>query len=168
MPQFRSVGGIAAHIGLVGKPPQYTTFRYMRVFVVQSISTTAATIAEIQFRTAVGVAITNPPGTGGAIGGDFDAGIVGYGKAFSNSGADYWKKTGSMGTLTWVGWDYGVGNSINCRQVLIQAGPSGEASNAPADLKIEASNNGSTWTTLLTPATQGSWTSNESRLFNLP
>jgi hypothetical protein len=165
---IRGAGGVAQFVGAIGKPPQYTTFRYFRVFITTTESTTAASIAELQFRTAVGVPATTPPATGVAIGGDFDSGIVGYAKAFTGSNADFWLKTGSLGSLTWVGWDFGAGNEFSCRQVLIEAANGSQALNAPKDFSIDGSNNGSSWTTLLTPATQASWAALEDRTFNLP
>lgn len=147
-----------------------SAYRYMRVyFTGPTQDGVNSAIAELEFRATAGVAVTNPPGTGVAIGGDFDSGIVGYAKAFTNSGADYWAKNGSSWNgLAWVGWDYGAGNTITVAQVRIISGPGTVAQSAPLSFKIEGSNNGTTWTTLKTVTGEANWAGNESRLYSVP
>lgn len=146
------------------------TYRYWRVYWTGPTQDGVnSSIAEIEFRSSVGVGVTNPPATGVAIGGDFDSGIVGYAKAFTNSAADYWAKNGSSWNgLAWVGWDYGAGNTLNVVQVRLIAGPGTIAQGAPLSFKIEGSSNGSTWNTVKTVTGEANWGSNESRLYSVP
>lgn len=159
---------IPAQLGIIGSKKvtvsaSFGSHQYWRLKYTSIPSIGYAEIGELQFRTVVGVAETNPPATGNVVYGDFDTGIVGPSKAFDGTDVTQWKLSSNVLTNGWIGWNYGSAKTVT--QVSVQAGYSGFYQGAPTAFNIEYSDNGSLWTLAKSFTSPATWTSSEIRLF---
>jgi len=89
-------------------------------------------------------------------------------KAVDNSSATGWLSAAVPSTSSpqWWKYDFGSGNAKTIKRVTFQQSNDNPAYYMPKDFSIQASNDDTNWTTLLTPASQTGWTSQEKRTFD--
>lgn len=138
--------------------------RYWRVNVTSSISGSFPyVIAEIEFRSTLGGADITGGGT--AIS-DANQGApqnaTSPALAFDNNNGTDWSSGFAFSGSFYVGYDFGV--AVDIVDVAISASAT-NTNGAPKNFTIDYSDNGSSWTPLITVSNEPAWSANEQRTF---
>lgn len=83
-------------------------------------------------------------------------------RAVDDDNATYWAANSTV--TAWWQYDFGASNEKTLRRIDIRARDAGPQ-NSPSDFTIQYSNDGSTWTTVLTVTGETGWTASQLRLF---
>ena len=144
---------------LYGAVPALTGHRYWRL-LSNGGGGSYTTIAEIQFRTTVGVPLAFGAGTASASSGNAASG------ASDGNAATYWQAAGHL-TGEWWQWDYGAGVTPIIAEVVLVASTQGINSYVPPDyFDLQFSDDGSTWTTAANFAAT-TWSAGQQQNFNV-
>jgi hypothetical protein len=137
--------------------------RYWRVYVTAVQSAGYTSCMELYLRTSIG-------GSNVATGGTASASSVGFGwtaaGAFDGTTAGNGWHSGNNALPTtpeWLQYDLGSGNDKDIVEFAWAVRPGNETSQAPKDLQLQYSDNGSSWTTLYTRTGETSYSSGETR-----
>lgn len=142
-----------------------SSHRYWRVLVTASAGGGDTACNELELRSSSGGA--NLTGTGTPISGsEYSAGYADD-YAFDGNAANSWNSSGGLGTTAWIGYDFGAGNAHDIIEIAFKA-RGDYVGNAPTDMQVEYSDDGSSWTTKWSITGQTGWSTNETRVFTEP
>lgn len=131
-------------------------YRALRILVTTADGGTNVAIAEMDFRASIG---GSDQATGGnAIASASTGGSLPVNAFLNNGTSSLWQGSGVSGQ--WLGYQFP--SPVQFAEVWIQA-PASSFNRAPKDFTIQGTNDGSSWTTLLSPASQSGWTSAQIR-----
>ena len=142
----------------ITSPPTFAGYRYYRMFITANNGDANYTnVIEAEFRGSVGGADLVPasPVTGILFSSQFATSGAGAAiNAFNNNtGGDPWITAAGQQINCYIGYDFGVATVV--RECAYATGVSSPAGRAPKDFRWEASNDGSTWTTLASDTGRG-------------
>jgi hypothetical protein len=138
-----------------------TAHRYWRLFITTSISNFDSQAAEIELReTASGSDVT---GSGTASANSTEGGWPAS-NAFDNNNSTAWNSAGFAGVPVWIAYDFGSGNDKDIVEFTLRV-RSDYAGNAPKDFSLQYSDDGVTWYSKISPASQTGWSTGEVRTF---
>lgn len=140
--------------------------RYWRLHATDSENSFYVSLSELQMRTTTGgadIATTGFAIDGGDATGD---GAVG---AFDGSTSSFWGYNLENPLVnSWVGQDFGSGNDQDIVEIAVTS--RNHVSNhrqTPSDFTFEYSDDGVTWTAILSVVDEPDWTANETRVYEI-
>lgn len=137
--------------------------RYWRLYVGKTYGHGDTNVAEIELRESLGGADVTGSGTPTA---SSTWGGLPVTNAFDNSGSTIWGSSGGGFGGHWVSYDFGAGNGKDIVEFTWQTRSDGFTSQAPLDLKLQWSDDNSTWTDKLKVESIVPWTAGQTRTFN--
>ncbi len=138
--------------------------RFWRVVVFEVSATDYLNFSNVEFRETVGV--TQLPSGGTAIASSEFPGGYEPAKAFDGLSGTRWVPNSTPHpTGEWVGYDYGAGNTVTCRELAMTVPVNG--TRGPISFALQYSQDGTAWTTLLTEHNAGAWTVDVQRTFDV-
>lgn len=150
--------------------PDDAAHRYWEMRVVRAttngntVITSNTAAAELQFRESIGGANTLSGGTVSVSNAEFGAGA----NAVDGNGATIWA-TGAHSMMQWFRYDYGAGNTRNIREVAVTARNDSFSHQAPGQIILRYSDDGTNWTTKFVSAPQPTpYTAAQVRTFSAP
>jgi hypothetical protein len=158
------IAGLAGFAGTAGGGGGGPGHRYWRVNVTANNGDSVLVINELELFDAT----TGAKATGGTksasseLNASYVAGNAFDGDFLSGGAGTVWATNSSASG--WLQVDYGAGNEKDIRAFTIWSRV-GFASQAPKDFTLQYSDNGSSWTTLITVTNQTSWLDREARTF---
>lgn len=152
--------------GAGGATPPADSHAYWRINITQSATLGIAysSISGLEFRATPGGADQCSGGT--AIADSYYGAGYEPENAFDHDTSTEWAS--AIGLPHYIGYQFAAPVSVAQVAVIATDAAYGSKSEAPGIFTIEYSDNGSSWTTAASPATQGSWGDSEVRLFSVP
>lgn len=139
-----------AQPGLLGRRRNTAigTHRYWRVYMTASRGDANLTIIDLELRTAVGGPDqTSPAEAATKYRESGHSGSFVGSQAFDDNPSTLWAVTATQGWPAWIGWDFGAGNAKDIVEIVLHARPSDEEDANPANVRLDWSDDGVTWTT---------------------
>lgn len=150
--------------------PDDAPHRYWEVLTVRAttngiaVTSSNTAIAELAFREITGGSNTLSGGTASASDASFGAAA----NAIDDNGSTFWA-TVNPSMMQWWRYDYGVGNSANIREVAVTARNDASSHQAPGQIVLRYSDDGSSWVTkFISEVLPTAYTAGQTKVFTDP